>query len=439
MHLVEVGPHRILLDCGLYRGPRDEARQRNRHFPFEPSTIDAVVLSHAHVDHCGNLPSLVRQGFRGPIYCTPATRDLVDVMLTDSARIQEEDALVAATVGGVRSLERRPLYTRQDADHTIDQCIGVTYGQQRAINDSVQLRFHDAGHILGSAVVELEIQEGGREARITFTGDLGRRGLPFLHEPGAVPAADLVISESTYGGKTHDTVAGMAEKVGDVVRRTVARGGKVLIPAFSLGRTQVVVHYLQRWMYQGVLPRLPIYVDSPLATEIAFVHEQYPDALWADGTDGDVEVEYLLSQHEAQARTQQRDPCVIVASGGMCDGGRIMQHLRQHIDDPRSSVMLVSYQAPLSLGAQLLEKRPTVRFHGRTWNKWADVVRIEGFSGHADQNDFEALLGAAAERTGKVRLVHGEPEQAAALAGRLRLLGFRDVAVPAREEAVSVG
>jgi metallo-beta-lactamase family protein len=439
MHLVEVGPHRILLDCGLYRGPREEARQRNRHFSFDPSSIDAVVLSHAHVDHCGNLPSLVRQGFRGPIYCTPATRDLVDVMLADSARIQEEDAQVATVVHGSRAIDRRPLYTRQDAHHAVEQCVGVPYDQPRALNDAVQLRFRDAGHILGSAVVVLDVLHGGRDYRITFTGDLGRRGLPFLQEPSAVPAADLVISESTYGGKTHDTVEGMAEKVAGVVARTVSRGGKVLIPAFSLGRTQVVVHYLQQWMRQGVLPALPIYVDSPLAAEIAFVHEQYPDALWADGTDGDVPVEYVLSPHEAQARSQQRDPCVIVASGGMCDGGRIMQHLRQHVDDPRSSVMLVSYQAPQSLGAQLLEKRPTVRFHGRTWNKWAEVVRIEGFSGHADQNDFEALLGPAAEQTGKVRLVHGEPEQADALAERLRLLGFADVDVPAREETVSVG
>jgi metallo-beta-lactamase family protein len=440
MHLVEVGPHRLLLDCGLTRGPREETRLRNRHFPFDPATIDAVILSHAHVDHCGNLPNLVRQGFAGPIWCTPATRDLIAVMLADSARIQEDDAHVAAVVGGCgrpREPARRPLYTRQDAFDTVDRCLTAEYGVPAQINPDVQVRFTDAGHILGSAIVSLLLQHAGREYRITFSGDLGRRGLPYLREPSAVPAADLVISESTYGGKTHDTLAGMAQKMSDVVRRTVARGGKVLIPAFSLGRTQIVVHYLRRWMAEGVLPRLPVYVDSPLAEEIDLVHEEYASHLLPDAVE--VPVEFLQSPDEAWHVTAQRDPCVIVASGGMCEGGRIVQHLRQHIDDPRSSVVLVSYQAPSSLGAQLLQMRPTVRFHGRTWNKWVEVVQINGFSGHADQNDFRALLGPAAAGTGRVRLVHGEPAQSAALAESLRGLGFRDVGVPDREEAVLLG
>jgi metallo-beta-lactamase family protein len=438
MHLVESGPYRLLLDCGLHRcASRDEAHQRNRYFPFDPASIDAVILSHAHIDHCGNLPNLVRQGFTGPIYCTPSTQDLISVMLADTARIQESDAHVTATVGGRRSSEprHRPLYTREDASDTVQRCVPVPYGHPVAINHDIQFRFTDAGHILGSALVSLKLLHGGREFRLTFTGDLGRRGLPYLRDPSPVPAADLVISESTYGGRAHDTQEDMAAKMSDVVRRTVARGGKVLIPAFSLGRTQIVLHYLHHWMADGVLPRLPIHVDSPLAEEISFIYDEYRDNVPGSS---EVDVEFLQSQDEARQRSTQQDPCVIVASGGMCEGGRIVHHLRHHIDDPRSSVVLVSYQAPQSLGAMMLERRPTVSFHGRKWNKWAEVVELNGFSGHADQHDFRALFGSAVGLTGRVRLVHGELSQSEALARTLTGMGFGDVAVPCREEVVSL-
>jgi metallo-beta-lactamase family protein len=420
----------------MSRGTHEE-RLRNRHFPFDPATIDAVIVSHAHVDHCGNLPNLVRQGFSGPIYCTPPTRDLLALMLADSARIHEEDARVASVVGGRDSGERK-LFGRRDVDCVVEQVVGIEYGVPFDINPDIRLRFTDAGHILGSAIVSLTLLHAGRERRLTFTGDLGRRGLPFLRDPSAVPAADLIISECTYGGKTHDSVEGMAVKMAQAVARTAARGGKVLIPAFSLGRTQVVLHYLRRWMASGVLPRLPLYVDSPLAADISLVHEDYAHHLGADD-DGDVPADFLLDADDARLVSTDDEPAVIIASGGMCDGGRILHHLKHHIDDPRSTVVMVSYQSPTSLGARLLEKGPSVRFHGKKWNKWIEVDQINGFSGHADQGDFEALLGPAVGRTGKVRLVHGEVEQAEALAGRLRRMGFADVDVPAREEVVAVG
>ncbi|MFM7150891.1 MAG: MBL fold metallo-hydrolase, partial [Gemmataceae bacterium] len=391
MHLVEVGPHRILLDCGLHRGPKEEVRALNRDFPFDPSRIDAVILSHAHIDHCGNLPNLVRQGFRGPIYCTPSTRDLISIMLADSARIQEDDAQVASMVGSRRHHgSRDPLYTRKHTAETIHRCVPVEYETPVAINSDVEFRLIDSGHLLGSAMVHLRLHNAGREYRLTFTGDLGRRGLPYLRDPSMVPTADLIVSESTYGGKTHDTVDAMAERIGDVVRRTAARSGKVLIPAFSLGRTQIVVHYLRRWMASGVLPRLPIYIDSPLAADIDLVHEEYSQFLDADAEE--IPAEFVHSNEEAIGRTLQKDPCVIVASGGMCEGGRIVAHLKHQIDDPRSSIILVSYQAPGTLGAQLMEKSPQVRFHGRTWNKWIEVTKVDGFSGHADQVDLRHLL-----------------------------------------------
>ena len=446
MHLVEAAGRRILLDCGLVRGRRDEARQRNTRFPFSPAEIDAVVLSHAHIDHCGNLPNLVRQGFDGPIYCTPATRDLTAVMLGDSARIQEEDAVVAGVVHG--GAADAALYTRSDAHRVTLQCVAVPYDEPHDIGPDIQLRFLDAGHILGSAMAELTIARPTGVSRVLFTGDLGRRGLPFLREPSAAPAADLLICESTYGGRVHETMDRLAARMGEAVRRTLARGGKVLVPAFSLGRTQIVVHYLRRWMRDGVLPPLPLYVDSPLAADIADVYDRYGDSFAADDgpchgqlaarASGLPPVAYVRTAEESKELSLSPEPCIVVASGGMCDGGRIMTWLRQYVDDPRATIVLVSYQAPHSLGRRLLDKGPTVRFHGRVWNKWADVVEANGFSGHADHNDFLALLGGAAGRTRRVRLVHGEPDRAAALAEGLRGIGFADVEAPRLEETAEV-
>jgi len=438
MHLVEIGAQRLLLDCGLVRGRREESRQQNTRFPFDPATLDAVILSHAHIDHCGNLPNLVRQGFRGPIFCTPATRDLTAIMLADTGRIHEEDMVVAGIVGSKQSEEAASPYTRGDVGRTVDHCIPIPYEHDFAINGDVQLRFIDAGHILGSAITVLTFHHAGRTQRLTFTGDLGRRGVPFLRSPPPVPAANLILCECTYGGRRHDTLDMMAAKMSKVVHGVLERGGKVLIPAFSLGRTQVILHFLQRWMRDGILPRLPIFVDSPLAAEIAVVYQRYNDAFEHLPAAGLPPVHYCRSPEEAREVSMLPEPCVLVASGGMCDGGRILSHLRLHLDDPRCSIVLVSYQAPQSLGAQLLQLRPTVRFHGRTWNKWAEVVSINGFSGHADHDDFLALLGPALPETGKIRLVHGEPPQAEALAADLRKMGFADVAVPRREEYVKV-
>ena len=434
-HLVEAAGRRVLLDCGLVRGRRDEVHRPAIRFPFSPTELDAVVLSHAHMDHCGNLPNLVDQGFSGPIYCTPATRDLTSVMLGDSARVHENEAVVA---GVVHAAAHHGLYTRSDAQRVTAQCVTVPYDAPREITPGVRLRFVDAGHILGSAMAELTVAHPAGERRILFTGDLGRRGLPFLAEPSTVPSADLLICESTYGGRVHENRDQMAARMSDVVRRTLARGGKVLIPAFSLGRTQIVVHYLRRWMRDGLLPNMPLYVDSPLAADIADVYHRYGDCLLDDDTPGMPPVTYIRTADDSKELSHSPEPCIVVASGGMCDSGRITTYLRQYIDDPRATIVLVSYQAPHSLGQKLLEKRPTVRFHGHVWNKWAEVVEMKGFSGHADQNDFLALLGASAGQTRQVRLVHGEPDQATALAKSLREHGFTNVEAPHLEDVAEV-
>jgi metallo-beta-lactamase family protein len=446
MHLVEVGGRKILLDCGRSPGPLADSRRRKASFPFHAYEIDAVILSHAHMDHSGNLPQLVRQGFGGPIFCTPATRDLVAVMLGNSARFQEEDARV------LRILDRdgdgaalQSLASREDVCRTVRQCVPLPYGQACEVIPGVSVRFAEAGHILGSAMVALTFRANGRDQRVTFTGDLGRRGLPLLRDPAPVPEADLLICECTYGGRVHESLERMAGELAEVVRRTVARGGRVLVPAFSLGRTQIVVSCLEQAMRAGRLPRVPVYVDSPLAADVADVYREHPECLDEESTrrlaggddplDGSL-VRYVRGLEESKALAEGREPCVVVAAGGMCEGGRILRHLKQHIDDPRSSVVLVSYQAPDSLGRRLLEPRPTVRFHGRDWNLWADVIDLSGFSGHADRNDFLDFLGPLAGRTRHVRLVHGEPEQAEALAEALRQRGFGDVAVPEPGEKV---
>jgi metallo-beta-lactamase family protein len=436
MHLVEAGGKRILLDCGMVRGSHAGAVAPG--FPFDPHTVDAVILTHAHIDHCGNLPGLVRHGFDGPIFCTAATRDLTAVMLADSARIQEERSVLAYATGR-RGEPRDTPFTGTDVDQAIEQCVAVAYGQPTAVGD-VEFRLVDAGHLLGSAMVTLATHNLGRTVTLTYTGDLGRRGLPLHGPPAAIPPADLLLCESTYGGRTHDPVPQTTERLAKIIRETVARKGRVLIPAFSLGRTQLVLFALQTAMERGEIPPVNIYVDSPLATEITGVYRRHPELLPPHATEaeaflGGPHVHYVRGRDESLALAERNDPYVVVAASGMCDAGRILHHLKRSVDDPRASVILVSYQAPHTVGHRLMEIGPTIQIGRKTFNKWADVHYLNGFSGHADQDDFLAFLTPLAGRVGKVRLVHGEPDSAAALAEALRGQGFPDVKIPGRGES----
>jgi metallo-beta-lactamase family protein len=445
LHRVEAAGRLILLDCGLVRGPRSGTRTPPPPLPFDPRDVTAVVVSHAHVDHCGFLPLLVRQGFKGPIYCTPSTRDLMALMLEDSARIQEEDARIHHAIRPSDSTTGQPPYTFLDVDQTLRQCVQVPYGQFESIVPDVRFRFVDAGHILGSAMVSLTIGVGRRSHSVTFTGDVGRRGLPLLRDPEPIPPADLLLCESTYGGRTHDAIGPTADALAQIVHRTAARGGKVLIPAFSLGRMQIVARSLEQLIHTGRLPKLPVFVDSPLAADIAEVYRRHPECFNADAVrelaenpdflGGNI-IRYVRSREESRQLGTLREPCVILAASGMCEAGRILQHLKHNLDDPRCSVVLVSYQAPYTLGRQLLEPRPTVRFHGRSWNLWAEVVELNGFSAHADHDELLSMLMPLAGQVRKVCLVHGEPEQAERLAGDLRSRGFQDVTLPAPGDRV---
>jgi metallo-beta-lactamase family protein len=434
MHLVEAGGKRILLDCGMVRGGHAEAFAPA--FPFHASTIDAVILTHAHIDHCGNLPALVRHGFDGPIFCTAATRDLTAVMLADSARIQEERSLVAYAAS--HHTPRDTSFTGTDVDRAVDQCVPLAYETPATIGD-VEFRLVDAGHLLGSAMVAL----AAGSASLTYTGDLGRRDLPLHGPPAAIPPAHLLLCESTYGGRSHDPVLQTIARLAEIVRTTIGRGGRVLIPAFSLGRTQLVVFALQTAMDRGEVPAADIFVDSPLAAEITSVYRRHADLLPPHATEaetflGGKHVHYVRDRGESLALAERTTPYIVVAASGMCDAGRILHHLKRSVDDPRASVVLVSYQAPFTVGHRLMECGPTIQIGRRTFNKWADVHYLNGFSGHADHADFLAFLGPLAGRVGKVRLVHGEPESATALADGLRDIGFGDVTIPARGETESL-
>ncbi|MCI0459727.1 MAG: MBL fold metallo-hydrolase [Gemmataceae bacterium] len=447
MHLLQVNGRQILLDCGLFQGRRSEARRRNSTFPFEPGTIDAVVLSHAHIDHCGNLPNLVRQGFRGPIYCTAATADLLAVMLADSAKIQEEDA---AYLNRKRERGEPPieaLYRRQDVHRTARLVQPLPYEKPFDLGGGMEVRLVEAGHLLGSAMVGLRLDVGGREQRLTFTGDLGRRGLPILRDPAPVPQGALLISESTYGGRTHPPTDLLADSLAEVIRRTLDRGGKVLVPAFSLGRTQTIVYFLHQLINQGRLAELPVFVDSPLAVSATEVFRLHPECfdeetalLLEDQPNlfGGGRVRYVESVEESKQLNARREPCVIVSASGMCESGRILHHLKHNIEDPRTTVLIIGFQAPDTLGRRLVEKRPEVRIHNKTWKLRAEVAVLNGFSSHADHNELLAALEPLAGTAGQVCLVHGEEKPAEALAADLRGRGFAEVLIPNRGETVQL-
>jgi metallo-beta-lactamase family protein len=448
MHQLEAGGHNLLLDCGLFQGHRAESRHRNQEFPFRPRDIDAVLLSHAHIDHSGNLPNLVRQGFKGPIYCTSATRALAAVMLGDAAKIQEEDAAYLNRKREKGEAKVEPLYDGRDVYRTLLQLQAVNYVTPVSVGPELEATFVDAGHLLGSAMISVRLDASGR--CLTFTGDLGRPGLPILRDPAPVPPCDLLISESTYGGHTHEPVEETADRLGEMVRRTVERGGKLLIPAFSVGRTQTIVYFLHQLMNSGRLPAgrdLPVYVDSPMALRATEVFRAHPECfneqtvrLFKEQPDlfGEEWIHYVEKVHESIALNKQPGPCVIISASGMCEAGRILHHLKHNIEDPRSTILIIGYQAEGTLGRRLVERQREVRILGRTFTLKAEVVVLNGLSSHADHGGLLHSLAPLARTARRVRLVHGEPERAAALAEGLRYSGFADVVIPERGESVTV-
>jgi metallo-beta-lactamase family protein len=454
MHLLEIKGTRILLECGLFQGKRREGFERNRKLPFDPKAIDMMILSHAHIDHSGNIPNLVKNGFEGPIYCTFATRDLCSAMLRDSGHIQEMDV---EYVNKKRARKGEPpvepIYTTEDAVASLGQFVSLGYGRAFPLLPGVRLTFLDAGHILGSAIVILEIEDGaagnGGSQRLVFSGDLGRPDKPILEDPTIINGCDTLIIESTYGDRTHPDVIDTKEAFKKVILETVYRGGKVIVPAFAVGRTQELVYTLHQLTLAGEIPELPVFVDSPLAIDVTGVFRLHPECY-----DKEVEqfvresgvrdpfgfnrLQYTRSVAQSKAINDLNEPAVIISASGMAEAGRIQHHLKNNIEDPRNTILFVGWQAPNTLGRYILEGHETVKIFGEKYKSRAQIEVINGFSAHADRNELLAWVMAMDKLPSRAFVVHGDPEPAAAMAEALSHLGIQDVAVPERSEAFSL-
>lgn len=444
-HVLRVGGRTVLLDCGMFQGRRAESAQKNLELPVPLAEIDAVVLSHAHIDHSGRLPFLVNRGFTGPIWATAATRDLCAVMLADSAHIQEKDAEFLARH---RKTFVEPLYGMRDAAATQEHMNGVPYDHEFDVVPGVRCTFIEAGHILGSATVVLDCEEGGARRRLIFSGDIGRRGLAIIRDPAIPEGADAVILESTYGGRTHESVDGARDRLAEVVRETAARGGRILIPAFAVGRTQELIYSLHELARDRRIPSIPIYVDSPLAIDATTVFSLHPDTF--DRSEDFVrevrelfafqQVHYTRDVSESKALNYARGPMVVIAGSGMAEGGRILHHLANGAADPRNTVLIVGFQAEHTLGRRIVERRPVIKVFGEEIPLRARVEIINGYSAHADESELIEWLDAAKARAGRlgpIWLVHGEPAAQDALASSLHTRGYT-VSAPAPRSRVEV-
>ena len=443
MHLLEIDGQRILLDCGLFQGSRQLTYERNLTFPFDPKSIDAVILSHAHIDHSGNLPNLVKQGFTGSVWSTPATRDLCVAMLQDSGHIQEQDASYVnkkRTRQGLPPIE--PLYTQLDAVQAVRKFVSIDYGRDFAVAPGVNVSFHDAGHILGSAIVVLSIAEGTQQRRLVFSGDVGRHGMAILRDPEVVSEADFLIMESTYGNRRHESREQAQQVLRRVINETHRHHGKVIIPAFAVGRTQELVYALQQLTISQKIPDLSMYVDSPLAVNITEVFRSHPECYDAEMMEliehrndpfGFRKMNYVRDVEDSKALNFLRDSAVIISASGMCESGRILHHLKNTIEEPDNTILFSGFQAENTLGRRILDGNRRVRIFGEEYDVRAKIEKIEGYSAHADCDELVAWAGHFdPKRLQHIFLVHGELDSAEALSNLLYRQGFAKVDIPER-------
>lgn len=447
MHLIETNHQRILLDCGLYQGKRAEALARNANPPFDPASITHVILSHAHIDHAGNVPTLVKRGYVGEIHSTTATRDLATLMLRDSARIQEQDAAYLNQKTSRRGLPPiEPLYTSHDVESALLHFVGHAYDRGFDLDGGGRAVLHDAGHILGSAIVVLELPAQGRVYRLGFSGDLGRTHAPLLRDPTFVSDLDYLIVESTYSDREHPSFEQAAEELALIVRETIARGGKVIIPAFAVGRTQEMLYFLHQHIQASKIPRVPIFVDSPLAidaTDVFRLHlECFDEAthellLAHKDPFGFGELEYTRTVEASRALNELKTPAIIISASGMCEAGRVLHHLKHNIQDARNTILFVGYQAENTLGRRLIDGIKRVKVFGDEYTVRAQVVMLEGFSAHADRRELFEWVKAAQARLRGVFVVHGDETRAQTFVERVRTLGL-DALAPKPGQTIEV-
>lgn len=441
MHLLEANGYTVAMECGMFQGSRALANAKNRSFPCPPTALNAVLISHAHIDHCGKLPRLVREGYRGEIHATAATADLVEVLLADSAHIQQEDTLwwnKKRVKHGDAPIE--PLYTQEDVAKTVPLLRRHNLGEPFEIRPGVRVTFFEAGHMLGSAGAQIEIINGESPRRITFSGDLGRPNIPILRDPDPLPTCDYLVCESTYGGRITPPAEDMKQQFVQALNETFDRGGKVIIPSFAVGRTQVMVYYYHQLVREGLISRdVPMIVDSPLASAATTVYRRHPEVFDKEASefnrltghmfDGDG-VEYTENVEQSKALHGRPGPLIIVSASGMCEAGRILHHLKNNITDPRNTILIVGYQAADTLGRRLVERQKQVKILGELYPVKARVKVLNGFSSHANAKELAAASAPLAKACKHAFLVHGEPDQLDAMAGLLQREGFPEISIP---------
>jgi metallo-beta-lactamase family protein len=451
-HVIRTKHASVLLDCGMFQGRRRESLEHNQNLGVDPGELDAVVLSHAHIDHSGALPLLVKQGYEGPIYTTPATRDLCAVMLEDAAMIQAADAryinkAIARDHAQMDPVE--PLYDLDDVVLLLGQMVAVPYHRSINIAPGIHISFHDAGHVLGSAVTAIDVDDEGKRKRIVFTGDLGRKRMPILRDPEVIDGAHVLVTESTYGDRLHKPIAAMEDDLADVLARTFKRGGKLVIPSFALERAQEILYAIRALKKQGRMPKMPVYVDSPLTVKITDIFRLHPECYDAEtraliqSKDSPFEFDnlfYVGDKEESKALDASNEPSVIISASGMCEAGRIVHHLKATIEDEKNTVCIVGYQAQHTLGRRIVERRQRVKIFGVERDLRAEVVVLNGFSAHADQKD---LVEYATELKARgplkhVAMVHGEPKAQEVLGAKLRAIGIDDVHAPGPGDSMEV-
>ncbi len=440
MHLLETARSRVLLDCGLFQGHREEAERINREVPASAVSADFMLLSHAHVDHCGNIPNLVKRGFHHQIYTTPASRDIAELLLRDSAHIQESDVKFLNKKLARAGLPlRTPIYTVADAEASLKYLTGTAYEQPLERGD-VAFKFSEAGHILGSA--QTTVESGG--TKLVYTGDLGRSNLPIIRDPAFIPDADYLVMESTYGGRLHPPFAESSARLADAINRVWARGGRIVVPAFALGRTQEMLYAINQLRGAGRIPEIRVFVDSPLASGITEVFRKHT-------ADFDAETLALLARHDSPFEfkglkfvsstadsmklNDDRQPCMIISASGMCENGRILHHLKHSVTDPKNLILIVGFAAEHTLARRIVERQSEIRIFGDMYPLRAEVEVIEAFSAHADQNDLMAhVRHFDRKRLKRVFLVHGELDQSEALRQKLAAEGY-DAAIPEKGQS----
>ena len=449
-HILRTSKAAVLLDCGMFQGHRRESNERNRSLGIPVEEIDAAVLSHAHIDHAGLLPLLYKKGYRGPVYATPATRDLCTPMLLDAAMIQEADAKHIRKLierDGLDMEPVEPLYNHDDVTGLLGLLVGLPYRRPHVIAPGVSLKLLDAGHVLGSSIVTLDVEDDGDRAKIAFAVDLGRKGLPILREPETPTGINCLVMESTYGDRLHSPIEEVDSALAEAVNRAIKRGGKIFIPAFALERAQEVVYALKRLRAAHKVPTVPVYVDSPLTVKLTDVFKMHPECYdkktYAQLVGGDPPFEfdglhYVSDKDESKAIAAQPGPYIVIAASGMCEAGRILHHLREGIEDHRNSILIVGFQAQHTLGRRIVEHQREVKVFGVMRRLLAEVVVLSGFSAHADQKDLLEFTEEVRDQ-GKLRrvvLVHGEPPAQAVLMGKLSALGFPTVTAPGPGEKI---